>query len=352
MAIQIQLRRGTSSTWTTSNPTLAQGEMGLEYDSSRFKIGDGVTAWNSLTYASGAIHFVDFSEVDDVTVGNPKDGDFLQYNTATTQWIATTTVKTLQVLSPVPSTSPTTGGLVVTGGIGVTGDINVAGSIYFSGTATLALSEGKFYGDEYGFSSLYAGIQNFTTLTETVIQITANTSTFAQVNFQNINSGTEASGDIVVTNDTGNQETGYINLGINSSNYSNPNYSASQANDGYLYVAGANLVMGTDSTGTAVKIHVGGTLAENVAVSVNEANTSATSTTTGALTVQGGVGITGDLYVGGKIYGTVANMKLSDLSDVSAATPDDGALLVYQSFINKWIASTNLTQQNMDAGEF
>ena len=30
------------------NPTLAQGELGIELDTGRFKIGDGVTAWNTL----------------------------------------------------------------------------------------------------------------------------------------------------------------------------------------------------------------------------------------------------------------------------------------------------------------
>ena len=51
MAVQIQLRRDTSSNWTTANPTLALGELGLETDGYKYKIGDGVTAWTSLSYA-------------------------------------------------------------------------------------------------------------------------------------------------------------------------------------------------------------------------------------------------------------------------------------------------------------
>lgn len=50
MALLIQLRRDTSANWTSSNPTLAQGEMGLETDTNKFKFGDGITAWNSLPY--------------------------------------------------------------------------------------------------------------------------------------------------------------------------------------------------------------------------------------------------------------------------------------------------------------
>ena len=50
MANRIQLRRGGAQDWANSNPTLAQGELGIELDTGRFKIGDGVTAWNTLRY--------------------------------------------------------------------------------------------------------------------------------------------------------------------------------------------------------------------------------------------------------------------------------------------------------------
>ena len=52
MAVQIQMRRGTASQWTSSNPTLAAGEWGLETDTDKYKIGDGSTAWTSLGYSS------------------------------------------------------------------------------------------------------------------------------------------------------------------------------------------------------------------------------------------------------------------------------------------------------------
>jgi len=49
--VRIQLRRGTSSQWDGANPTLAAGEIGIETDTNTFKFGDGVTAWNDLSYA-------------------------------------------------------------------------------------------------------------------------------------------------------------------------------------------------------------------------------------------------------------------------------------------------------------
>jgi hypothetical protein len=49
---KIQMRRGSASSWTSTNPTLTAGEIGFESDTGLFKIGDGTTAWTSLTYAA------------------------------------------------------------------------------------------------------------------------------------------------------------------------------------------------------------------------------------------------------------------------------------------------------------
>jgi hypothetical protein len=45
-----QQRRDTAANWTGQNPTLLNGEIGYETDTGKFKIGDGSTAWTSLSY--------------------------------------------------------------------------------------------------------------------------------------------------------------------------------------------------------------------------------------------------------------------------------------------------------------
>jgi len=50
--VRIQIRRGTAAQWTSANPTLAAGEMGVESDTRKTKIGTGSTAWTSLAYAN------------------------------------------------------------------------------------------------------------------------------------------------------------------------------------------------------------------------------------------------------------------------------------------------------------
>ena len=64
MSVTIQIRRDTAANWTSENPgeghseqnpnpPLAIGEMGLETDTKKFKVGDGSTVWNSLGYWLG-----------------------------------------------------------------------------------------------------------------------------------------------------------------------------------------------------------------------------------------------------------------------------------------------------------
>jgi hypothetical protein len=54
MATRMQQRRGTAQQWTTANPILAAGEIGFESGTNKFKIGDGVNTWSSLTYYASA----------------------------------------------------------------------------------------------------------------------------------------------------------------------------------------------------------------------------------------------------------------------------------------------------------
>ena len=50
----MQQRRGTAAQWTAANPTLAAGEIGFETDTSKFKMGNGSSAWTALTYFANA----------------------------------------------------------------------------------------------------------------------------------------------------------------------------------------------------------------------------------------------------------------------------------------------------------
>lgn len=61
MATLIQLRGDTSANWTSANPVLAERELAIETDTDLYKIGDGVTSWNSLPYKA-------LRQIDEATV--------------------------------------------------------------------------------------------------------------------------------------------------------------------------------------------------------------------------------------------------------------------------------------------
>lgn len=50
----VQLRNGTKSQWdaVASTVVLSSGEVGLETDTNKFKVGDGTSVWSALTYWS------------------------------------------------------------------------------------------------------------------------------------------------------------------------------------------------------------------------------------------------------------------------------------------------------------
>lgn len=86
MAIQIQLRRGNANQWTTQNPILAQGELAVELDTSKFKIGDGIKHWNQLPYVDNQNKL---GYLTDVIAVDPDDGSVLVYNASINKWVAT-----------------------------------------------------------------------------------------------------------------------------------------------------------------------------------------------------------------------------------------------------------------------
>lgn len=53
--IEVRLiqRNDTASEWKLINPVLLKGEFGVETDTNKIKIGDGIKTWNELTYAGG-----------------------------------------------------------------------------------------------------------------------------------------------------------------------------------------------------------------------------------------------------------------------------------------------------------
>ena len=121
-----------------------------------------------------------------------------------------------------------------------------------------------YAGEAYLSNKLNVGVTPAIEYT-TVAQFTSNVNNYSQVYAQNISSNSGASTDYVAANDVGGDVNNYIDMGINSSTYSDADYSIQYANDGYLYINGGNLTIGTQSTGSDLVFFTDGTLAANEA---------------------------------------------------------------------------------------
>jgi hypothetical protein len=155
-------------------------------------------------------------------------------------------------------------------------------------------------------------------LTNPNLVIVVDETDYAQIAFSNRSSNANASTDIILYSNNGTDASGYIDMGITSSNFADPDFTITGKGDGYIFMVGAeagttdrgNLVFATSDTGTQNKIifAAGGLASDNEQMSITpdqnvhiEINTPSTSPTTGALTVVGGVGISGDVNIDGTI---------------------------------------------------
>jgi hypothetical protein len=92
-----------------------------------------------------------------------------------------------------------------------------------------------------------------------LLQGDVNIDSYAQYVLKNYSQTANASTDIVAVNNAGDDGNNYIDMGINSNVYSNVDYAVTGANDGYLYVNGGNLVIGTQTAGKVLNFFTGGT---------------------------------------------------------------------------------------------
>jgi hypothetical protein len=165
--------------------------------------------------------------------------------------------------------------------------------------------------------SAAAAFADTAALTNPTLVIKKTENAYVQAAITNGSSGASASADFLAYANNGNDETGWIDMGITSSGFNDPSFTITGPNDGYIFMSAptgttgsGNLILATDSTGTDNKIifAAGGLSSNNEQMSITpdqnvhiEIATPSTSPSTGALTVVGGVGITGDVNIAGNI---------------------------------------------------
>lgn len=230
----------------------------------------------------------------------------------------------------------TAGNLVSSGNLAVTGTTTLTGNMQFGTETRVFAANGTidgtlgsaaanlYFGHVHANTSVHSGPLVAQWLTEagsdeakhTFIGA-ASSNDAIDLAIVNQSTGTLAYAEYIAMNDRGNTDSGWISMGINSSNYNDPSFQLTKRDDAYmLYEAPqgstgtGDLVIATGAAGTSRKIIFGAggfatgntqmQIEPDVRVFIN-IPTNSSSTTTGALVVNGGMGLAGNLNVGGNV---------------------------------------------------
>lgn len=147
MATRIQVRRGTTAEWNTSNPVLDIGEFGYNTTNNQLKIGTGSTSWSNLDYlitdAGLSTSLGDYIELVDKGAANGVAELDASSNVLTSTGIVfegTTDdayETTLQVTDPTADrtiTLPNSSGTVIVAD--GSGNVTISGNLTVQGTTT------------------------------------------------------------------------------------------------------------------------------------------------------------------------------------------------------------------------
>ena len=257
------------------------------------------------------------------------------------------------------ATPSAVGNFTVGGNLTVTGNESVSTLI-----ATTAIGIGSTYTTAttlpYPVTINAVGSSPTPGLSFCIADITANQNGYSQFHLRNSNTGSNASGDLVITTDNGTDTTNFIDLGINNTGFSTSSWTINGSLDGYLYSSNTNFSVGVAFTNRYLSFFAGGTLAANekmritdTGVGIGTTNTSNTlQVGTGITFTASGINVTG-IVTATSFVGSGAN--LTGISSVSFATTSFGlsgspAILVSSVGVNTTSASSKLYVSGNAAG--
>ena len=232
-----------------------------------------------------------------------------------------TVTNAVNIISNVASTSTATGALTVNGGVGVGGDLYVGGAItatnvYVNGYSVITAT---FTGGTVTNAVAINSISQSTSTTTGALTVRGGVGIGGNLTVGGAITATNiyVNGYAVNTSTAGTLGAQYFsqNLGtVNTLNFANGTTAT--------LVGGVLTIQATTGSGGGATF-TGGTVANAVNIASAAAST---SNTTGALTVIGGVGIGGNMYVGGAITATNIYINGYAISTVSGATFTGGTV--------------------------
>lgn len=133
-----------------------------------------------------------------------------------------------------------------------------------------------------------------------------NVNNYVQLIMNNANNGSAASSDFAAYNDQGINSTTFVDMGINSSLWSNTLWTINGPNDGYLYTGNGSLTIGSNLAAGYVNFFAGGTLASNEKLRIGTSTITIANSV--SLTANGSAGSLGQVLTsnGSGVYWSAA----------------------------------------------
>jgi hypothetical protein len=220
-----------------------------------------------------------------------------------------------------------TNGPVLVGSANSTGFANqrlqVTGGAYISGSVGIGTTN-----PQYILTVSDTGTPATVGLTNCLADFTTTANSYGQINLRNTSTGTNASSDVILTADNGNDSSNFIDLGINNSGFSVGSWTINGATDGYLYTSDGNLSIGAINSSVAkyISFFTGGTLISNERMRVNATGVGIGTTNPAyTLHVQGNARITGAFRDSTDSTGTSGQVLQSTQTGTQWATAAGGS---------------------------
>ena len=174
--------------------------------------------------------------------------------------------------------------------------------------------------DIEGFLNVYqTGTTLIPLLDFSIARFISDTNQYAEVYHKNVNNGSESSADFVVYNDRGDGVSFYLDMGMNSSNFSSAAYPLFPANSSYLLAGGgdgtpgnvSHLYIGAGTTSSDLVFFAGGLETSHVRAAIhgdtgNFLIGTTVDVTGERLQVAGTATVSRDLFVAGAVYSSAA----------------------------------------------
>ena len=200
--------------------------------------------------------------------------------------------------------------------------LQVTGGGYVSGSVGIGVTN-----PQYILTVSDTGTPATVGLTNCLADFTTTANSYGQINLRNTSTGTNASSDVILTADNGNDSSNFIDLGINNSGFSVGSWTINGATDGYLYTSDGNLSIGAINASIAkyISFFTGGTLISNERMRVNATGVGiGTISPSHTLHVQGDARVTGAFRDSTNSPGTSGQVLQSTITGTLWATAAAG----------------------------